>query len=71
MTRQQAEELTVSAQKNLRYMHFNKIHLVLNMEELPRRKGWNKWGLKYKDEEDKKKAEETAAAEKDEEMKTS
>ena len=27
MTRQQAEELTVSAQKYLRMIHFNKIHI--------------------------------------------
>jgi len=67
MTRQQAEELTVSAQKYLRMMHFNKIHLVLDMEPLPRKVGWDKRKNK-KSEGDKKESEEAA---KDEEMKTS
>lgn len=68
MTRQQAEELTVSAQKYLRNMHFNKIHLVLSMEPLPRKVGWNK--KHRKSEGDKKDSEETpAAAAGDEEMK--
>ena len=57
MTRQQAEELTVSAQKYLRMMHFNKIHLVLNMEPLPRKVGWDKRKNK-KSEGDKKESEE-------------
>jgi len=70
MTRQQAEELTVSAQKYLRMMHFNKIHLVLNMEPLPRKVGWDKRKNK-KSEGDKKESEEAAsAAAGDEEMKT-
>ena len=61
MTRQQAEELTVSAQKYLRMIHFNKIHLVLNMEPLPRKVGWDKRKNK-KSEGDKKESEEGAAA---------
>merc|ERR1719188_260467 len=48
-------------------IHFNKIHIVLNMEPLPRKVGWNKKNKKAPEEGEKKEGE--PAADKDEEMK--
>ncbi len=41
LTTEQAESVTRSAQAYLRMMHFNKIHLLLGMEPMPR-KPWTK-----------------------------
>jgi hypothetical protein len=58
MDRVQAEALTSTAQSFLRMLHFNKIHIVLAMDPLPRKTGWKT----NKAADDKKENENAVAA---------